>query len=396
VEAAAEAARCGAEVTLLERSSHPPVPRSLWPRLLDGEDPESHRRHLLSALRVNVLFGMSAMSLGADGRVNGPRSSARFDRVIIATGSRPKAVLFPGSKKTGVHILGDATDYLELAAARDSMGKVVVSGSGITALEVAQNLNKGGRVVTLLGRAYTPGGLCREVGELLEMRAARCGIRISGARFQKAVGSGPLEAVVAGSKVIPCDALTVVPPFCSDYPPGSPRPGPCGGISVNEIMRSSEAGVLAAGGCAEMAAAKGSLPLPLGASASASGKIAGANAAGRNVALDVAATFSAGLFGLRVEGAGLTFDLAHRSGRDVVETVRANGAGSVCSLVHERATGRLVGGQIAGESCEGLSRLIASAVARRLDVGSLAYADLGSSTDISVLQDTARQGMAWR
>ena len=396
IEAAAEAARCGAEVSLLERSSRPPVPRPFWPRLLDGGEPESRRRGLLNALRVKVLLGMPAISLGADCRVHGRTSSASFDRVIIATGSRPKPVFFPGSKKAGVHILGDATAYLELAANLESTGKVVVSGAGIVPFEVAEKLCKKGRTVTMLGRACTPAGLCREVGELLEMRAAQRGIRVSGTWLQKAVGSGPLEAVVAGSRVITCDTLAVVPPFRSDHPAGSPRLGPHGGIAVDEFMHSAQAGVLAAGSCAEMVGAEAPLPQPLGASAIASGKVAGGNAAGRRVVLDVAATFSTELFGIRLEGAGLTFDLARRSGHDVVETVRADGPSSVCSLVHDRATGRLLGGQAAGENCEGLSKLLASALSHRLDVGSLAYADLGSSTDISVLQDTARQGLAWR
>ena len=396
VEAAAEASRCGAEVTLLERSSHPPIPRPLWPKLLDGAEPESQRRRLLNALRVRVLFGMPAISLGADGRIHGRTFSAGFDRVIIATGSRPKPVLFPGSKKTGVHVLGGATAYLELSASRDSIEKAVVCGSGITPFEVAEKLSKQGRTVTLLGQACTPAGVCREVGELLEMRAARCGIRISGARLQKAVGSSLLEAVVAGNKVIACDTLAVVPPFRPDYPSGSPLTGPRGGIAVNGSMRTAEAGVLAAGSCAELKGTKASVPPPLGASAAASGKVAGANAAGHNAVLDAAAPFSAELFGIRLEGAGLTLDLARRSGQEVVETVRADGGTSVCSLVHDRDTGRLVGGQVAGGNCEGLSKVIALAISRRLDVGSLAYADLGGSTDISVLQDTARQGLAWR
>jgi NADPH-dependent 2,4-dienoyl-CoA reductase/sulfur reductase-like enzyme len=338
---------------------------------------------------------MCARSLSPNGWINGSTSRARFDKVVIATGSRSTTVSFPGSKKPGVHVLGDSTAYLELAARRDSIESLVVSGSGIAPFEVAEMLNKQGRRVTVLGRASTPAGLCRELGELLEIRAVQTGIKISRTRLQKAVGSGQLEAVVAGGRILPCDTLAVVPSLCPGFPPGSPERGPQGGISVDDSMRSTDASVFAAGSCAEMTT-EGLLPVSLCNSASASGRVAGANAAGRNVTLGVANTLSADLFGLHIEGAGLTLDLARRSGQEVVETVVADGATSVCSLVHDRATGRLVGGQIASESCEGLCRLIASAVSRRVDVGSLAYADLGNSTDISVLQDTARQGLAWR
>ncbi|HMD78916.1 MAG TPA: FAD-dependent oxidoreductase, partial [Nitrososphaerales archaeon] len=141
-EAAVEAARCGAEVTLLERSSHPPLPRTLWSRMLDGEVTQPRRSHLLSTLRVEVLFGFAARSLGPDHRVYGSESSARFDSVVIATGSRSKAVLFAGSNKPGVNILADATDYLELAARQDSIEKLVVTGSGLPVFEVAERLNR--------------------------------------------------------------------------------------------------------------------------------------------------------------------------------------------------------------------------------------------------------------
>ena len=263
-------------------------------------------------------------------------------------------------------------------------------------MEIAEKMYKKCGSVTMLGRGRLLGGLCREVLERLEMNAVQRGVKFVGSRLLKAAGLRSLEAVVAGGKILPCDALAVVPQFGPDHPLGSPQTGPRGGIAVDNMMRSADSEVFAAGSCAEMATAEYSVPLPLGRSAPASGRVAGANAAGRTVALNLAAPFAAELFGLCIGGAGLTFDLARSAGLEVVETVRADGAASVCSLVHERTTGRIIGGQLAAPQAEGVAGLLASAVSHRVDIGSLAYAVAGGSTDISLLRDTARQGLAWR
>lgn len=394
VEAAVEATMSGAKVTLLERSSHPPIPRRLWPQLLEGEEPQLRRLHLLGSLGVEVITGMAVTSVGVGGRVDTIGARAKFDNVIIATGSRGRPVAFPGSKKGGVHVLATSTDYLELAAREGSVDRAVVSGHGVTAFQVAEKLIQNGRKVTLLARGYT-GGLCRALGELLEMRASEAGVRVLGSRLQKAVGASSLEAVVAGGKVIPCDALAVVPARVPDYPAGSPEAGPGGALQVDGELRTSMPSVFAIGSCAELATSDGHLSLSLSSSAAASGRIAGANSTGRHFQLGGPGTFTARSFGLVLEGAGLTSGEAHKAGLGAAETARTQGPAWACSLVYDGSTGRLLGGQLAGPASGGMSGLLGLAVSERLGLGTLAYSDLGNSTDISLLQDTARQGLAW-
>jgi hypothetical protein len=161
-------------------------------------------------------------------------------------------------------------------------------------------------------------------------------------------------------------------------------------------MRSSEFGVYAGGGCSEMVPPDGSSTLPLRSSPAASGKVAGANSTGRNGFLRWAGSFSTVLFGLSFEGAGLSFQEASGGGMRAVETAKSDGSSSACSVVYHQPTGRVLGAQLASPTARGISGTIAMAVSSRLDLGSLAYSDLGDSTDISLLQDTARQGLEWK
>ncbi|TJW69256.1 MAG: NAD(P)/FAD-dependent oxidoreductase, partial [Mesorhizobium sp.] len=86
-----------------------------------------------------------------------------FDRLILATGSRPRMLSLPGSELSGVvslRSLADARLIRELSAQSED---VVILGGGFIGLEIAATLKAAGRKVTvveavdrLLGRAVAP------------------------------------------------------------------------------------------------------------------------------------------------------------------------------------------------------------------------------------------------
>lgn len=342
---------------------------------------------------VEVDHGVTVSSIGAGGRVDTPRGSAKFDSVVIATGTRAQPARFAGSTKPGVHILASTTEYLELASSR-AFDRVVVTGRGVQAFTVADLLRREGRTVTFLGRGNT-GGICRALGDVLETKATEACIKVLSTPLQKAVGDPAIEAVVAGGRVIPCDALVVLPDRSPDAPNRVPREGPDGAVLVDPGMRTSMTGVFAAGSCAVMPMVDGQAGILLGGSAVASGRIAGANSASRRLSLRAVGAFTAEVFGLKVQGAGMSLEAARSAGMDALETVRTEGPSRACSLVHERSTGRLLGAQLVLDSKEGSLGPLELSISERLCLSSLAYSDLGDSTDISLLQDTARQGLEW-
>jgi 3-phenylpropionate/trans-cinnamate dioxygenase ferredoxin reductase subunit len=86
-----------------------------------------------------------------------------FDRVVLATGSRPRTVALPGSNLAGVLSLRSVADARAIREASAGSDDVVVLGGGFIGLEIAATMALGGRRVTvveaqdrLLARAAAP------------------------------------------------------------------------------------------------------------------------------------------------------------------------------------------------------------------------------------------------
>lgn len=360
---------------------------------MDAPDRAGPDFSFLDALGVQVCPGRTVTSLGPRGRVDTRDGTRRFDGIVVATGTRGRWVPFRGSGKKGVYVLSGPADYIGLARNREAIDRVVVSGNGLPTLRLAERLLAGGSRVTLLVQNPGRDHLSPVLREIVRNRAVEAGAVIRDLGLERAVGSGSLEAVIAGGTVSTCDGLAVVPDRIPEFPPGAPQVGPYGGLLIDSSMRSNAIGTYAAGGCAEMASADGPRSSPLADSPVASGRVAGANSSGRARYLRGVGTFRAELFGLTFEGAGLALDDAKKCALDALETTICEGPSSACSLVYLRKTCRVIGGQLAGRRNSGASAVISAFVSQRADLDTLAYSDIGGSTDISLLQETARQGL---
>lgn len=80
-----------------------------------------------------------------------------YDRLVIATGSRPAMLNVPGIKLAGIHGFRDLADADALIRFADNAGdadnRAVVIGGGLLGLEAAEGLRKRGMQVTLLQRS---------------------------------------------------------------------------------------------------------------------------------------------------------------------------------------------------------------------------------------------------
>ncbi|MER8780379.1 FAD-dependent oxidoreductase [Mesorhizobium sp. M1006] len=143
-----------------------------------------------------------------------------FDRLILATGARPRLLPLPGSELSGVvslRSLGDARLIRELSAQSE---EVVILGGGFIGLEIAATLTAAGRKVTvveavdrLLGRAVAP-----VIAGHVRQRLEATGVRIltgttierledENGRVSAAITSSgerlPAQMVVIGIGVVP-------------------------------------------------------------------------------------------------------------------------------------------------------------------------------------------------
>ena len=80
-----------------------------------------------------------------------------YDRLVLATGSRPAMPPIPGLELAGVHVFRDLNDAAALTRAAEAGGSAVVIGGGLLGLEAAEGLrkqgqNKNGMQVSLIQR----------------------------------------------------------------------------------------------------------------------------------------------------------------------------------------------------------------------------------------------------
>ncbi|PTE10289.1 NAD(P)/FAD-dependent oxidoreductase [Mesorhizobium helmanticense] len=179
-----------------------------------------------------------------------------FDRLILATGSRPRVLPLPGVDLAGVvslRSLADARLIRELSAQSED---VVILGGGFIGLEIAATLKAAGRKVTvveavdrLLGRAVAP-VIASHVRQRLEASGVRIltGTTISrlegeNGRVSAAVTSSgerlPAQMVIIGIGVVPNVELAQAAGIAI-----------ANGIRVDQQMRSSVPEILAIGDAA--------------------------------------------------------------------------------------------------------------------------------------------------
>ncbi len=111
-------------------------------------------------------------------------SQLSFAKVLLATGSTPRALAVPGHDLGNVHYLRTVEDADRLAgtllpASLEGTGHVVVIGDGWIGMEVAASARELGLDVTVIGRAAHPlGVLGPELGELYGTLHRERGVRL--------------------------------------------------------------------------------------------------------------------------------------------------------------------------------------------------------------------------
>src|SRR3546814_15398580 len=98
-----------------------------------------------------------------------PGLVARYDRLILATGSDPFIIPVAGNDLPGVVTFRDLDDVDAMLAAAErggangEQGRAVVIGGGLLGLEAAHGLSLRGMQVTEIGRASCRERVCQDV-----------------------------------------------------------------------------------------------------------------------------------------------------------------------------------------------------------------------------------------
>jgi NADPH-dependent 2,4-dienoyl-CoA reductase/sulfur reductase-like enzyme len=321
--------------------------------------------------------------------LNGER--VHYDRLVIATGARPRTTDFEGANLPHVFTLHTLDDAERLKAyLRDKQPKhAVVVGAGYIGLEAADALRRNGLAVTVveqgpqvLGRADAE--LTKAVRERLER------FRVELQLNTRASDIEHRELVILGTGLRPNVEIAVE---------AGVEIGRTGAIRVDEHMETNLPGVYAAGDCAEALHLVTRRPayIPLGTTANKMGRVAGANAAGRRERFaGVVGTAILNIFGMGVAFSGLSVEQARREGFSPVSArvtapSRAGYFGGkpiTVELVADAGTRRLIGASVWGEDgVEGRINVIATALHNRMRVEDLEQLDLAYAPPFATVWD---------
>jgi len=305
-------------ILLLARENHAPYRRpllskGLWfgrakPDELPVHPDDFYREH-----RVELLLRREAIELDPARHVVWDERGVEhgYDRLLLATGGRPRRLSLAGAEIAGLHYFRDLEDYVFLAQRLERFEHALVVGGGFVGAELAAALRHAGKEVTLLLDREYPlfRVLPRELGLALAERFRHEGIET--VSEDKLVGleesQGLIRAHTAGGGVISTQTVLVG----IGLEPEADLAEAAGldvddGIVVDEYARTTDPDIYAAGDVARHPC------VPLGYSrrvehwdhARAHGRCAGANLAGAQEAYDGLPYFDSDLFDLALAGVG--------------------------------------------------------------------------------------------
>ncbi len=408
------------QITVLEQGRHISYGTCGLPYFVSGQVPRAEDLLVYSAeffrerRQIEVLTGTRAVEIEPGRRrvravsVESQREQAfPFDRLVIATGARPDWPAIPGMDLPGVFQANNLEGAEALRAfleGRERPRRAAILGGGYIGLEYAEALRRRGLEVTVFhSGAELLEGFDHEITERVEETLARHGVLVRKATPATAVlGNGRVEQVLSAAGRHNADlvlvATGVVP--CSELAAAAGLAiGVAGAVAVDDRMQTSLPGVYAAGDCAHTIHLVTGRPayIPLGTTANKQGRVAGENAAGGNARFaGVVGTAVTRVFELECGRTGLSEEEARGAGYQVVTAAiehpsRAHyfGAKKIrVKLVAERASGRLLGGQLVGE--EGVAKrvdVVATALHARMDIEQLAGLDLSYAPPFAAVWD---------
>lgn len=339
-------------------------------------------------------------------RRGGDYSTLHYDKLVISTGGAP-AEDIPGADAGCVF---DCNSLARAMALRDFIQehkpqRGVVIGGGYIGLEAAEALRAWQMQVTVLERGETLlGDLEPESEKLVRHRLQNHGVEIhTGTMVREISLRGSGVNVLYGSKdVAPADVVvlaTGLVPRTRLAAEASIALGASGAIAVDERMQTNIPSIYAAGDCVETRHLVTGKPIymPLGTTANKQGRVAGENAAGGRATFPgVVGTLVTRIFGLEIAKTGLSAAEAEQHGfrahgvavESVSQAKYLAGKALMAKLIFEQETGRLLGGQLAGE--EGAARrvdVVATALTARMTLDEFVHLDLGYAPPFGPVYD---------
>ncbi len=329
------------------------------------------KKFFYDAKGIDVLTGTRAVSIDRDRKevlvkngIDGKERTLLYDKLVLATGSRPRRLSVPGADLPGVFTVSNLheAEAIKAEVAEGRVNKAVVIGAGAIGLEMAEALADLWGIETSVievAAQVLPGMVSPEIARMAQHHLEENGLSIYlSEEVLRMEGAKRVERVVMKGGVLDADlvimAIGVVPDTDLAKSAGlelSSR----GGIKVNSRLQTSDPSIYAGGDCVEirhlLTGKRGYFPS--GSLANREGRVIGSNLAGKDAVFEGAVgTFAIKLFELSVASAGLSLERATAEGFDafsvfVVQFDRSHFYPEkdlvYLELIAEKATGKVLG-----------------------------------------------------
>lgn len=183
-------------------------------------------------------------------------SEAHYDRLLLATGSRPFIPDLPGNRLPGVIGYRDIADTRAMLEAAERYRHAVVIGGGLLGLEAANGLVLRGLQVTVVHRGewLMERQLDGEAGRLLQQALETRGIRFCLRANTQALESGPegrVQAVLLGDGTrLPAELVVMATGIRPNSELAETAGLPCRtGILVDDTLQTYDPRIYAVGEC---------------------------------------------------------------------------------------------------------------------------------------------------
>lgn len=331
---------------------------------------------------IEVLINTRAVSINriqktvqVQNVLSGQGQELSYDRLVLATGSRPKELAIPGSHLEGVFTVSDLNKAIAIKQeiSDGKVGRAVIIGAGATGLEMAEALTDLWGIDTAIveiADQVLPGIISANLAQMVKHHLEDNGLTLyfneTVKRFQ---GSRRVESVVTNNRVLDADLVIIaagVTPNSDLARDAGLEVSSGGAVVVNTRLQTSDPDIYAGGDCVVVKNLITGRPgyYPLGSLANRQGRVIGTNLAGGRAEFDGAVgSFVVKLFEISVASAGLSMQTAERAGFDpvsafVVQFDRAHFFPEkdlmYLELIVEKRTGQVLGIQGLGNKGDGM------------------------------------------
>ncbi len=339
----------------------------------------------------------------------GTTSEEKYDRLVLATGSRPRRLGMAGEELRNVFRLKALDEGIALRkfVVQEHPRTAVIIGGGYIGMEMADALRSLGIDVTILHNAVLPmKGLEREARESVRDELEKNGVRFVGPAQTGGLvrgGDAKITHVLTSDGSFESGIVIVaigVEPNADLARAAGVRTGASGGIQTDRRQQTSVDNIYAAGDCCEVKdlVTGRQVYIPLATIASKAGWTAGENAAGGSAVFRGAIrAIAVRVFGLEVARVGASEEDARAAGfRTVSETITGWSRVAVMPgservsvrLIADGKTGRLLGANVWGREGAVLrANTLAAAIQQKVTIGEMQEWDLAYSPPFTPLWD---------